>query len=82
MKISIIIPVYNVEKYIIKCLKSVKRQSFDDYECLIIDDGSKDNSIKLAEEYINGDARFKIYHKENGGLSRSIVRRVSVPVLS
>lgn len=69
MKISIIIPVYNVEKYIIKCLKSVKRQSFDDYECLIIDDGSKDNSIKLAEEYINGDARFKIYHKENGGLS-------------
>lgn len=69
MKISIIIPVYNVEKYIIKCLKSVKRQSFDNFECLIIDDGSKDNSIELAEKYIKDDNRFKIYHKENGGLS-------------
>lgn len=69
MKVSVIVPVYNVEKYIIKCLESVKRQSFDNFECLIIDDGSKDNSIELAEKYIKDDNRFKIYHKENGGLS-------------
>lgn len=69
IKISIIVPVYNVEKYIIKCLESVKRQSFDNFECLIIDDGSKDNSIELAEKYVKDDNRFKIYHKENGGLS-------------
>ncbi len=69
MKVSVIVPVYNVEKYIIKCLESVKRQSFDNFECLIIDDGSKDNSIELAEKYVKDDNRFKIYHKENGGLS-------------
>lgn len=68
-KVSIIVPVYNVEKYILKCLESIKNQSMKDFECLIIDDGSKDNSIKIAEDFIKGDERFKIYHKENGGLS-------------
>lgn len=67
--VSVIVPVYNVEKYIIKCLESIKSQTLDDFECLIIDDGSKDSSIKLAEEYIKDDKRFVIHHKENGGLS-------------
>lgn len=68
-KISVIVPVYNVEKYIAKCLKSIKDQNFDDFECLIIDDGSKDKSIEIAKTVIEGDSRFKLFHKENGGLS-------------
>lgn len=69
MKFSIIVPVYNVEDYIAKCLDSIKGQTLGDFECLIIDDGSKDKSIDIAETIIGDDERFKIYHKENGGLS-------------
>lgn len=69
MKFSVIVPVYNVEKYIEKCLSSIKTQSLNDFECLIIDDGSKDNSINIASDFIKDDDRFIIYHKENGGLS-------------
>lgn len=67
--VSVIVPVYNVEKYISKCLESVKEQTLTDFECLIIDDGTKDNSIEKAIEVIGDDERFKIYHKVNGGLS-------------
>lgn len=67
--VSIIIPVYNVELYIEKCLTSVMHQDFKNFECLIIDDGSQDHSIEIAESIIKHDNRFKIYHKENGGLS-------------
>lgn len=69
MRFSIIIPVYNVEKYISKCIESVKGQTLTDFECLIIDDGTKDKSIEKAIEAIGNDERFKIYHKVNGGLS-------------
>ena len=69
MKFSIIVPVYGVEKYIAKCIETIKSQTLEDFECLIIDDETKDNSIKVAEEVIAGDERFKIYHKKNGGLS-------------
>lgn len=69
MKISIIVPVYGVEKYIAKCINSIKRQTLSDFECLIIDDESKDNSIQVAKKTIGDDKRFKIYHKKNGGLS-------------
>ena len=68
-KVSIIVPVYNVEAYIIKCLDSIKSQSFRDFECLIIDDGSPDKSIDRAKKKIKGDNRFKIFTKKNGGLS-------------
>ena len=69
MKFTIIVPVYGVEKYIAKCIESIKAQTLTDFECLIIDDETKDNSIAVAEEAIGDDARFKIYHKSNGGLS-------------
>lgn len=69
MRFSIIIPVYNVEMYISKCIESVKGQTLTDFECLIIDDGTKDKSIEKAIEAIGNDERFKIYHKVNGGLS-------------
>ena len=52
-KISIIIPVYNVEKYIEKCLYSIKRQTYSNYEIIIVDDGSKDNSLKICEKFKN-----------------------------
>lgn len=69
MKFSIIIPVYNVEKYIAKCIESVKAQTLTDFECLIINDGTKDNSVEVANKVIGDDNRFVIHHKVNGGLS-------------
>lgn len=67
--ISVIIPMYNVEKYIGKCLESVKRQSFKLFEVIIVNDGTKDNSKKIAQSVIANDNRFKIVDKINGGLS-------------
>ena len=68
MKFSIIIPVYNVEAYISKCLDSIKNQSYDNYEVIIVNDGTKDNSVNVIDKYLS-DNRFKLYNKENGGLS-------------
>lgn len=67
--ISIIIPVYNVEKYLEKCLNTVKNQTFKDFEALIINDGTPDNSMKIAEKFVNEDKRFIFFNKPNGGLS-------------
>ena len=72
MKVSVIVPVYNVEKYVLPCLQSVKDQTLEDFECLIIDDGSPDNSIDIASKLIADDSRFVIHHKENGGLSDAL----------
>src|SRR5690554_1320463 len=66
-KISIIIPVYGVEKYIAKCIESIKNQTFTNFEAILINDGTKDNSVAVAEQAIAGDDRFIILHKENGG---------------
>ena len=67
-KISIIIPMYNVEKYLRRCLDSVLNQTFSDWQAICVDDGSPDNSGKIAEEYAAQDSRFVVVHKENGGL--------------
>ena len=67
--ISIIIPVYNVEKYILNCLESISSQTFKDFEVILVDDGSIDNSGIICDEYIKKDSRFKVYHKPNGGVS-------------
>lgn len=66
-KISIIIPVYNVEKYIKKCIDSLKRQTYSNFEAIFVNDGSTDSSIDIVEN--NNDERFIIVSKENGGLS-------------
>ncbi len=68
-KISIIIPMYNVEKYLRRCLDSVLNQTFSDWQAICVDDGSPDNSGAIAEEYAAKDKRFVVVHKENGGLS-------------
>ena len=67
--ISVIIPMYNVEKYLRRCLDSVVNQTFTDFQAICVDDGSPDNSGKIAEEYASRDSRFVVVHKENGGLS-------------
>ena len=67
--ISVVIPLYNCEKYINECLDSVLANSFSDYELIIINDGSIDNSLKIAEEYSKKDPRIKVYSQENRGVS-------------
>lgn len=67
--ISIIVPVYNMELYLRKCLDSIKSQSFTDWECILVDDGSTDSSPTICDEYASDDPRFKVIHKKNGGLS-------------
>ena len=67
--ISIIVPVYNVEKYIEKCIDSIINQTYKNLEIILVDDGSKDNSGKICDEYSKKDSRIKVIHKVNGGLS-------------
>ncbi len=65
-RISIIVPVYNVEKYLKKCVDSILGQTFTDFELLLIDDGSTDNSGSICDELAKTDNRIKVIHKENG----------------
>ena len=67
--ISIIVPIYNVEKYLRQCLDSVLNQTYQNFECLLINDGSPDNSAGICKEYVDKDARFHYFEKENGGLA-------------
>ena len=69
MKYSIIIPVYNVEEYLDRCLKSILNQTYYNYEVIIVNDGSPDNSDNIIKSYEKEDKRFKGYKKVNGGLS-------------
>ena len=68
-KISVIVPVYNVAPYIRECLQSIARQTFREYEVLMVDDGSTDESGSIAQEYADTYEHFYLIHKENGGLS-------------
>ena len=68
-KISVIVPVYNVEKYLPQCLESIIGQTFDDIEIICVNDGSTDNSRKILAQYAQKDSRIKIVDKKNGGLS-------------
>lgn len=67
--ISIVTPVYCVEQFLPKCLDSIMAQSFCDWECILVDDGSSDNSGRICDEYASRDGRFRVFHKENGGVS-------------
>lgn len=66
---SLIVPVYNAEKYLKTCIESVLNQDFCDFELLLIDDGSTDNSGNICNYYVKNDKRIKVIHKENGGVS-------------
>lgn len=67
--VSIIVPVYNTEEYIRQCLDSILNQTYQNFECLLINDGSSDNSSDICREYVAKDTRFRYFKKENGGVS-------------
>ena len=67
--LSIVVPVYNVSKYLKECLDSISKQTFNDFEVILVNDGSTDNSLDILNEYSKIDNRFKVYTKSNGGLS-------------
>lgn len=68
IRFSLIVPVYNVEEYIDKCLKSIHNQSYDNWEAIVVDDGSTDSSSVICDKWADTDKRFKVYHKENEGV--------------
>ena len=68
-QLSIIIPVYNVDSYINECLESIKNQTFKEWECILVDDGSTDFSGSICDSYSKNDNRFKVIHQENKGVS-------------
>lgn len=68
-KISVIIPVYNVEKYLHRCVESILNQTFQDFEIILIDDGSKDNSGQICDDFAQKDKRIKVIHKKNARVS-------------
>ena len=70
-QISIITPVYNTENYLKKCLESIKNQTFIDFEVIIVDDGSTDESPKILDDYVTLDPRFKVFHKKNEGVTKA-----------
>lgn len=70
-KVSIIIPIYKVEKYLDECIKSVVNQTYDNLEIILVDDGSPDSCPVICDEWASKDSRIKVIHKENGGVSSS-----------
>lgn len=68
-KLSVIVPVYNVKKYLIECLNSILSQTFTDFELILVNDGSTDNCGEICDKYASQDSRVVVIHKENGGLS-------------
>lgn len=69
--VSVIIPVYNAENFLARCLDSLRAQSFSDWEAICVDDGSKDGSAAILDGYGESDPRFRIMHKSNGGVSQA-----------
>jgi len=68
-KISVIVPVYNGEKYLLECLQSIQKQTFSDWECICVDDGSKDESLSILQGIAQKDARFRVISQPNGGVT-------------
>ncbi len=71
MMISVIVPVYNAEKYLGKCVNSILNQDYKDIELILVDDGSKDSSPAMCDEFAKQDKRIKVVHKENGGPAKA-----------
>ena len=78
-KVSIIVPVYNVEKYLERCVSSLRNQTLNDIEIILVDDASKDNSPVICDEFANLDLRIKVVHKENegAGLARNAALEIA-----
>lgn len=67
--ISVIVPVYNTDVFLVKCLESIAAQTYDDLEIILVDDGSTDNSLSICRDFVEKDKRFKLIIKKNGGVS-------------
>ena len=76
-KISIVIPVYNKELYLNQCVDSICRQSYENLEIILVDDGSNQKCARMCDEYLQKDSRIKVIHKENGG-ARAFFGKCSV----
>ena len=71
-KLTILVPVYNVEEYLSLCLETIKNQSFKDFECLLINDGSTDGSLNILKKTAKEDKRFRVIDKKNTGYGASL----------
>ena len=79
VKISVIVPVYNVSRYLENCVNSITSQDFSDFEVILVDDCSPDNSGEICDRLAEKDGRIKVIHKEkNGGLGRSAQNRYAI----
>lgn len=76
--ISIIVPIYNVEKYLKQCLDSILSQTYDDYEIILVDDGATDDCPKICDEYALSNSKIRVIHKQNGGLVSAWMAGVNV----
>ena len=71
-KISVVVPVFNIEKYVERCAYSILNQTYANLEIIMVDDGSTDGSGKIIDKIAASDSRIKVIHKENGGVTRSV----------
>ena len=76
--VSVIVPIYKVEKFLYQCVKTILQQSYENLEIILVDDGSPDNCGKICDEFATQDHRIKVIHKQNGGLSDA--RNVGIDV--
>lgn len=84
-KISIGVPVYNVAEYLPQCLDSILNQTFQDFEVILVDDGSTDNSFEICQEYVAKDSRFRLIHQKNKGLAgarNTIIKNVKTEYIA
>ncbi len=77
-KISVIVPIYNAENGLSRCVDSILRQTFMDYELILVDDGSKDTSLQICNEFAKQDSRIRVIHQENAGVSAARNRGLEV----
>ena len=77
--ISIIVPIYNVEKYLDRCVKSLAGQTYSNIEIILVDDGSKDACPEMCDAYAKKDSRIRVIHKQNGGLSDARNKDIDLP---
>jgi len=76
-KVSVIVPIYNVEKYIGKCVDSIRNQDYPNIEIILVDDGSPDKSPQIIDEMASNDDRIKVIHEKNGGVSSARNRGIA-----
>lgn len=67
--ISVIVPIYNTEKYLVECVESLRKQTYSNIEIILVDDGSTDASIEICDEFAEKDSRVRVFHKKNEGVA-------------